>query len=470
MADLSSEQDELYYFAKNFSKLKFSNQAYIDSTQKQKVQNEKEIEKLKKDYEKLRNDVNVLKKTCLYVPGRVKSAASSENNFYRLKLDEARNNKKKSQEAFNQLNKKLEELKSEEMQEKQIIEIKNLDNIDYTSKLKEEKQNIEIQLNGVSKAILNIAEDMQKENESNEEYKDKEEQIIQLLKQREILVQDISIKKNLSNRYIIELYVETSRIKDLDKIIENILTKVLNEKIIINSEEELKFEKMTKYTCMADDKFIITIGQSGAIKDNKDISGDSILKIRLKDGKYLIAISDGMGSGPQARKSSQIVVKMLQRLLNSGFEKNTSIDLINSSLLNVSEDVFATLDIAIADLYKGNIEFIKSGACPTYIKNNKKVQIIKSLALPAGILKDITGEVFDKDIENEDIMIMCTDGIIDSNIEYKNKELWVKYLLEDIENDNPQKIADIILNESIDNNFGKIKDDMSVIVCKFIHK
>jgi len=113
MSDLSSEQDELYYFAKNFSKLKFSNQAYIDSTQKQKVQNEKEIEKLKKDYEKLRNDVNVLKKTSLYVPGRVKSATSSENNFYRLKLDEARNKKKKSQETFNQLNKKLEELKSE---------------------------------------------------------------------------------------------------------------------------------------------------------------------------------------------------------------------------------------------------------------------------------------------------------------------------------------------------------------------
>ena len=113
MSDLSSEQDELYYFAKNFSKLKFSNQAYIDSTQKQKVQNEKEIEKLKKDYEKLRNDVNVLKKTCLYVPGRVKSAASSENNFYRLKLDEALNKKKKSEESFKQLNKKLEELKAE---------------------------------------------------------------------------------------------------------------------------------------------------------------------------------------------------------------------------------------------------------------------------------------------------------------------------------------------------------------------
>ena len=65
---------------------------------------------------------------------------------------------------------------------------------------------------------------------------------------------------------------------------------------------------------------------------------------------------------------------------------------------------------------------------------------------------------------------MCSDGILDSNIEYKNKELWIKYLLEDINVVNPQKIADIILNESIDNNFGKIKDDMSVLVCKLIKK
>lgn len=343
-------------------------------------------------------------------------------------------------------------------------------NFIWTSKLKEEKQNMESQLNGVSRAILDIAEDMKNENIDNNEYQEEAEQIIQILKQKDLLVQDISIKKNSSDRFIVELYIEENKTKDIDKIIENTLTKVLNEKIIITTEEDLKFEKMTKYTCMADDKFLISIGQAGAVKDHKDISGDSVLKIRLKDGKYLIVISDGMGSGPEARKSSQIVIKMLQRLLNSGFEKNTSIDLINSSLLNVSEDVFATLDIAIVDLYKGNVEFIKSGACPTYIKNGKKIQIIKSLALPAGILKDITGEIFDKDIENEEIMVMCTDGIIDSNVEYKNKELWVKYLLEDMENNNPQKIADIVLNEAIDNNFGKIKDDMSVIVCKFVHK
>ena len=67
-------------------------------------------------------------------------------------------------------------------------------------------------------------------------------------------------------------------------------------------------------------------------------------------------------------------------------------------------------------------------------------------------------------------MVMCSDGILDSNIEYKNKELWVKYLLEDIDTTNTKKIADLILNEAIDNTYGVAKDDMSVIVCKFLNK
>jgi len=67
-------------------------------------------------------------------------------------------------------------------------------------------------------------------------------------------------------------------------------------------------------------------------------------------------------------------------------------------------------------------------------------------------------------------MLMCSDGILDSNVEYKNKELWIKYLLEDIETNNTQKIADLILSEAIDNNYGVPKDDMSIVVCKFMKK
>lgn len=343
-------------------------------------------------------------------------------------------------------------------------------NFVWSARLKEEKQNFESQLKGVSKAISNIAKNLDEENYAQELFDDKKEQIALILKQKEILLQEISITKKDGGRFNVELYIEQNDRNDIKDIILNILNKVLEEKMCVIEEKSVKKENCTKYVFMSDDKYILDIGHSIAIKDNMPVSGDSILNTKLKDGKYLIAISDGMGSGPEARKSSQIVTSMLKRLLNSGFERNTSISLINSSLLNVSDEIFATLDIAIIDLYKGTIEFIKNGACPTYIKNSKRTQVIKSRTLPTGVVKEVSADVFDKDIEENDLIVMVSDGILDSNIEYKNKELWIKYLIEDINILNPQKVADIILNESIDNNFGKVKDDMSVIVCKFIKK
>ena len=124
----------------------------------------------------------------------------------------------------------------------------------------------------------------------------------------------------------------------------------------------------------------------------------------------------------------------------------------------------------VLDLFEGNIEYIKNGACPTFIKNNKNVDIIKNIALPAGILSKIDLVVYDRDIEDNDIVVMCSDGIVESSSEYKNKEIWVKNLLEQMETTNVQKIADILLKEAIDNNYGKAKDDMTIIVTKIVKK
>ena len=213
------------------------------------------------------------------------------------------------------------------------------------------------------------------------------------------------------------------------------------------------------------------IGIARTNKDDESVSGDSSLQTKLKDGKYLIALSDGMGSGPEARKSSQIAVKMLGRLLLNGFDKETSMELINNTILaNSNNETYATLDIMILDLYKGNIEYIKNGAAPTFVKNKKSVDIIKNIALPTGILNNVDLILFDRDLEDDDIIVMCTDGIIDSNKEYQNKELWVKDILENIETTNTQKIADIILKEAVDNDYGKPKDDMSIIVVKIKKK
>ena len=347
-------------------------------------------------------------------------------------------------------------------------------NFIWEEKVKSNKKNVQAQLDGVSKAISSIAVKMEKEINQEKDFDEEKNKVIKALEVKDILVDGIDINKK-DNRYFIDVYLqEDSKISenaDFDKI-QKVLEKSLNEKLMRN---EVKIKKQNKQgkriiSFLSADKYVIQIGQATKIKNDSPVSGDSLLQIRLNDGKYLVALSDGMGTGPDARKSSQIAIKMLERLLTSGFDKDTSIDLINTTIMNANEEIFATLDIAIVDLYNGKIEFIKNGACPTYVKNKKKVQIVKSLSLPAGILNNINLTTYDKDIENQDILVMCSDGILDANVEYKNKELWVKYMLEDIETTNCQKIADLLLNEAVDNSYGIAKDDMSIIVCKLIKK
>ena len=96
-----------------------------------------------------------------------------------------------------------------------------------------------------------------------------------------------------------------------------------------------------------------------------------------------------MGSGANARRNSKIAISMLERLLSSGFEKETSINLINSAIMNANrEEMYATLDIEILDLYAGKMEVLKNGACPTFIKQNREVSMLKSTSLPTGIIND----------------------------------------------------------------------------------
>ncbi len=334
----------------------------------------------------------------------------------------------------------------------------------WKKRVEESKRTMGKQLDSVSKAIQKMARGMESDIEKEAQYEKQKAEMLELLKQRSITVQDISIKKE--GRYQMEVYaneiLETAKIETIEKI----ATQVLKEEIVFHEEASIG----KKISFLSDDKYVMAMGMGETTKNKSELSGDAMLNIRLKDGKYLIAISDGMGTGTKARQSSTQSLRMLENLLLSGFDKNISLELINTSLINQNTEIFATLDIAIVDLYEGNIEFIKSGACPTYIKNDRKVQMIKSNSLPTGMIEGGQIQTFDKDISDGDILVMCSDGILDANIEYKNKELWIKYMLEDIETTNTKKIADLILNEAVDNTFGNIKDDMSIMVCKFKKK
>lgn len=343
-------------------------------------------------------------------------------------------------------------------------------NFIWQKKLEENNKNVSEQLKNVSNAINNITEGIKT---NVEEYENEKGQIKELLEEKGIKTKEISIKQENTGRYIVNVYTDicddSNGRKCPTKQIEKTISKILDNKVILQNQDcGIRLGKnLCTYTYISEDKYIIQTGIATAKKEESIVSGDNISNTRLGDGKYLLAISDGMGSGANARRNSKIAISMLERLLSSGFDKETSINLINSAIMNANkEEMYATLDIEILDLYAGKIEILKNGACPTYIKKNKNVSMIKSTSLPTGIMNNINIDTYDKDLADGDIIVICSDGIIESNHEYANKELWVKYLLEEIQTDSPERIADIILHEAIDNDFGKAKDDMSIVVFK----
>ncbi len=384
-----------------------------------------------------------------------------------VKLLEKRNEYVLGFEDFDTNMKIEEDIKSMARLMSEIYKIGKINNL-WKQRIDENKEVISNQLDGVSKAISSVAKSIKNKDAS---YEEEAKEIQTLCAQKEIEILDINIKRQDNGRYIVNIYKasciedEKCKIDDIQKIISKVLKdNIVLQREVCGREEE---QNLCKQIYMSKDKFSIQIGIAHDKKKDSPISGDYSNQTRLDDGKYLIALSDGMGSGPEARKSSQIAVKMLTRMLASGFDRDTSMELINSSMyINSEEDSYATMDVAILDLYAGNMEFMKNGACPTFIKNKKQVNVVKSISLPAGILDKIDLVVYDKDLSDGDIIVMCTDGILESNAEYENKEIWVKNILEEIETDNVQKIANILLKESIDNNFGNPKDDMSVIVAK----
>lgn len=352
-----------------------------------------------------------------------------------------------------------------------INEAYKISNVTYIwkQKMDENKKVMSEQLDNVSEAISNIAKEITKD--ENKYYKEIEK-IKLLADKKNISIVDLKIKK-LDEKYLINLYTDKCKEECYIEKIEQILSEVLKDEIKLQKKECALDEdnNICKQIYSSKDRYLLRVGIAKKVKEKSVVSGDTYIKTKLDDGKNLIALSDGMGSGADARKSSKVAVKMLERLLKTGFEREASIKLINSTMcLNSKDDMYATLDIGIFDLFKGNIEIVKNGSCPTFIKHNKEVQLIKSLSLPAGILDNIDLVTYDRDLDDGDIIVMCTDGIIDSNTEYNNKEMWVRDILSEIETDDAQKIADIILQEAVDNNLGRPKDDMTVIVAKLIKR
>jgi stage II sporulation protein E len=202
-------------------------------------------------------------------------------------------------------------------------------------------------------------------------------------------------------------------------------------------------------------------------KKSDEVCGDTLSLTNLADGKVAVILSDGMGSGQRASIESKSAVRMLTKLLESGFDLTTAIDCVNSLLLlRTVEESFATIDLALINLFTGEAEFVKVGAATSFIKHNSDVEVIRSLSLPAGILHNLDFKIQHRQLYPGDMVIMMTDGVLDTVDKSTDREEWISRVFRREETDDPAELLTITLDRIRSVAGEELADDISIIVLR----
>lgn len=322
------------------------------------------------------------------------------------------------------------------------------------------------QLLGVSEVMNDFAKEIVHERDRHDQ---QEQQILAALQSIGIEVDQLDIYSLRKGEIDIEMTLSLYQYHgEGEKIIAPILSDILAEIVIVKEEE---VSPMPNGYCFlifhSAKKYQLAVGVSHAAQNGGFISGDSYSTMELAAGKFALAISDGMGNGQRASEESMQTLRLLQQILQSGIDEQVAIKSINSVLsLRMTDEVFSTLDLAMIDLQTAYAQFLKIGSTPSFIKRGRQVIQIESSNLPIGIVKEFDVEVVDEQLQDGDLLIMTSDGIFEAPKMVENPEIWLKRIIKGLDTDDPQDVADVLLEEVIRHTSGLIEDDMTIVVGK----
>lgn len=342
----------------------------------------------------------------------------------------------------------------------------------WSKKLFEMRQLVTQQFNGVARII----DDLSTEIETRVEFKkDVEDALYVAFDKEKIFVDNITVLESERGKFQIDIYKRNCyHRRSCEKQIIPLVSKIIGKEVIkknngCSSDNE-------KGSCILQlveaQRYKANTSIARISKNNEIISGDSYSFLNLKDNKYMVALSDGMGSGEKAARESMATITLLEQLMEAGFSKDIVIKTINSVLMSKSlDEAFSTIDLSIIDLYSAKVEFIKSGAVASFIKReNGEVEVVESASLPAGILNEIFLDSKVVKMNDGDFIITMSDGILDADKNFIDKTDWIVELLTSLDSRNPQSIADEVLDKALEKRGNKVEDDMTVLVTKIWKK
>ncbi|MET3730390.1 stage II sporulation protein E [Fictibacillus halophilus] len=332
--------------------------------------------------------------------------------------------------------------------------------------VQESRRLVADQLMGVSQVMGDFAKEIQREQEN---HQIQEEQIKDSLAQAGIDVGHVDIYSLETSNVDIEMTIPSCNGSGIaEKLIAPILSDILEETILVTHEDcanyptgfcHLSFHSAREY--------VVETGIASAAKGGAWLSGDSHSTIEIGAGKFAVAIADGMGNGERAFIESNETLQLLQKILQSGIEEEVAIKSVNSVLsLRTTDEIFSTLDLAMIDLQDASAKFLKIGSTPSFIKRGDQIKTVEASNLPMGIIRDFDVDVVDEQLKAGDILIMMSDGIYEAPRHIENIDAWLKRKIREIDTEDPQEIADLIMEEVIRSGNNGIEDDMTVAVTK----
>lgn len=218
------------------------------------------------------------------------------------------------------------------------------------------------------------------------------------------------------------------------------------------------------YYFLEEPPYHLLTGFARAVKESEKVSGDSYSFCEADTGRLLVLLSDGVGSGEEARRESERVIEMMERFLEAGFGKETAVQMVNGALVTAGqEQAMSSLDICDIDLYTGNCEFVKVGAACTYIKRGRLVDRISAQNFPLGVFGQMSPEIQKRTLVSGDYVIMLSDGVLEALSEGIGEQV-LPEVIGRMEYRNPGEIANQILAYAIGQGRGRIRDDMTVLV------
>ena len=188
-----------------------------------------------------------------------------------------------------------------------------------------------------------------------------------------------------------------------------------------------------------------------------EISGDSA-KFCYSDTEFFSIISDGMGSGREARELSDFATAYLSDILPCPVSPSSAIAALNGLIRAKGTECTASVDLFSLDLVRGDGTFIKCGAVPSFIKRGRSIFRMRSESAPIGLLPTVDAEKIRVEVKCGDVIVMLSDGVA-SSVE---DSAWLLSFLGENDPTDCESYANEILKRAAANS--PHSDDMTVCV------